>query len=112
MVVSGAAFTLGPALVPFSSVTPRAETLVARIIPSEMAVLDEPFLEVTTLWKCDLLVIAHLVQGSCQGGSARQVRAAWFISSSHLLTKANDSPRRANRLGGTISYDVNGYYCG
>jgi hypothetical protein len=71
VVVSDAAFTLGPALVPFSSVTPRAEALVARIVPCEMAVLDEPFLEVATLWKGDLLIIAHLVRRGCQSGSAR-----------------------------------------
>jgi hypothetical protein len=54
------AATLGTALFPFTGKTPCTKTLVAGIVTGEMAVPNEPFLEMTTGNKVDFLIITHL----------------------------------------------------
>jgi hypothetical protein len=56
------AATLGTALFPFTGETPCTKTLVAGIVTGEMAVPNEPFLEMTTGNKDDFLIITHLGQ--------------------------------------------------
>jgi hypothetical protein len=47
-------------LLPFALDVPGAETLVERVIPSEMAVLNKPMGLVSTWNEADFFVVAHL----------------------------------------------------
>jgi hypothetical protein len=71
----GTVFTLERALVPLAKVTPRTKTLVGRFIARKVAVLNHSFLEMATLSKVDLLVIAHL---DCRGYTHGSSNLDWL----------------------------------
>jgi hypothetical protein len=60
MLTSYTAVALGSAMVPFTLKVPGAETLMAGIVPCEVAVFDEPLIKVATCNKDNLFVEAHV----------------------------------------------------
>lgn len=95
LLIAKAAFALGAAVVPFSLVAPRSETLMAGVIAGEMTVLDESLLVMATGDEVDLLVEAHLDWREMWLGTVEmiwlgQLAGSWRVHMAMLLTVVAD----------------------